>query len=257
MIGVTPGQADESAKVDLYVPLIQDPNFKLFQKNPTGSSLFLCIGRLKDGVTLQQAQSDLEVIRRNLAASYPVTNNGFGIRPIPYLDSAVSDYAATVWLLEGAVACLLLITCANVANLTLARAQERRKEMTIRAALGASRTELAIQILTESTVLAFAGGIIGLLMAIGALEAIKELAPPDVQRFQEIGLDGGSLVFVAAVTLFTALASGLFPAWTIPRTNLTSALKQEKANEPEPPVHNGNEVKRSWLQHRLRLHSLS
>ncbi len=227
VIGVTPGQADESAKVDLYVPLSQDPDFDSSKKIRRGASFYSCIGRLKDRVTLQQAQADLEVIRQNLVASYPATDAGFGIRLVPYLDSVVTDYSATVWLLEGAVTCLLLITCANVANLLLARAQERRKEMTIRAALGASRIKLASQILAESTVLATAGGIIGLLMAIGALEAIKELAPPDVLRFQEIRLDGGSLAFVVAVTLFTALASGLFPAWTVPKTNLTSALKRE------------------------------
>jgi len=139
----------------------------------------------------------------------------------------VRDYSATVWLLEAAVACLLLITCANVANLLLARAQERGRDKSIRAALGASWIRLAAQLLTESTVLAVTGGLIGVLIAIWALEAIKDLAPPDILRLQEVGLDAGSLIFVLAVTLFAALASGVLPAWRISKANLGSAIKEE------------------------------
>lgn len=101
-----------------------------------------CIGRLKDGVTLQQAQADFEVINQNLIANYPDTGAGFGIKLVPFLDSVVGDYSATLWLLGVAVGCLLAITCANTSNLLLAWAQERKQEITIRSALGASRQRL-------------------------------------------------------------------------------------------------------------------
>ena len=227
VIGVTPAQANESAKTDVYVPLSHSVYFGTWLTIQRGSHNFSCIGRLKEGVTLQQAQADLEVIRQNLADRYPKTDQAFGIRAVPYLDSVMTDYTATLWLLEAAVACLLLITCANVANLLLARAQERRREVNIRAALGASRLRLVIELLRESSLLAAGGAVIGVLLAAWAVAAIRTFAPPDVARFQEIELDGGVLVFVLLVTGLTALLSGLFPALINSQANLSSALKQE------------------------------
>lgn len=226
VIGVTLGQADESRKVDLYVPLSQSPDFASI-KIRRGAHNFSAIGRLKEGITLQQAQADLEVIDRSLLASYPVWHAGFGARLMPYLDSVVNDYSATLWLLEAAVAFLFLITCANVANLLVARAQERRREIVIRAALGADWTKLVVHLLVESAVLALAGGVFGLLLSVFALNAIKVFAPPNITRFQEIGLNGGSLVLVVVVILFTALFSGLFPAWSKSKANLAFVLKEE------------------------------
>ena len=227
VIGVTPAQANESVPVDLYVPLGQSPYFGTLTTTARGSHNFSCIGRVKEGSSLHEAQADLEVIRQNLAARYPDTNKAFGIRLVPYLDSAMTDYSTTLWLLEAAVACLLLITCANVANLLLARARERRREISIRAALGASRWRLIIQLLLESSVLAATGGVIGLLFSGWVLDVIRSLAPPDIARFQEVSLDAGALVFVLIITLLTALFSGLFPALVNSEINLASALKQE------------------------------
>ena len=227
VIGVTPAQADEAAPVELYVPLGQNPRFGKLLTTNRGNHNFVCIARLREGVELRSAQADLEVIRQNLAARYPETDKAFGIRLVPYLDSAMTNYSLTLWLLEGAVACLLLITCANIANLLLARARERRREISIRSALGASRLRLIIQLLFESTVLAVLGGVIGMLLSAWALTVIKSLAPPDIARFQEISLDAGTLLFVLVVTLLTALFSGLVPALTNSEINLASALKQE------------------------------
>jgi putative ABC transport system permease protein len=227
VIGITPAQGNEGRPVDLYVPVSQAPFFGTTLTTTRGGHSFSSIGRLKPDTSIQQALADLQVTRQNLADSYPQTNKAFGIRLFPYLDSVMTDYSTTLWLLEAAVACLLLITCANVGNLLLARTRERRKEITIRAALGAGRFRLAIELLLESLVLAVAGGCIGLLLSYWAVDAIRGLAPRDISRFQDITVDAGALIFVLAVTFFAALFSGLAPALMNSRISLGSALKRE------------------------------
>ena len=226
IVGVAPGQVDGSHKIDLYLPFSLGPNYADVTKR-RGGHMFNCIGRLKDGVTLQQAQADFEVINRNLITAYPATNAGFAVKLIPLLDSVVGNYAATLWLLGGAVVCLLLITCANTANLLLARARERSKEMTVRAALGASRGRLLIQLLSESLILAFFGGALGLLTASWAVSFIKWLDGGEVNRLQTITIDGTALLFVFGLTLVTAVLFGLLPGLVISRANLSSALRDE------------------------------
>ncbi|HEX6564941.1 MAG TPA: ABC transporter permease [Chthoniobacterales bacterium] len=227
VVGVTPGQADEGSNVELYIATNQDPDFAPNKKIRRGAFYYDCVGRLRDGVTLQQATADLEVIQENLVAQYPATDAGFGVRVAPYLEGVVSDYSTTVWLLEGAVACLLLVTCANVGNLLLARAQERLREVSIRAALGASRSRLVAQLLTESVVVSVGGAILGIGIAVWSLQAIKSADASDIPRVQEVTVDNASLAFVFLVMLATALASGLLPAWTGSRVNLAYALNRE------------------------------
>ncbi len=227
VVGITPGQADEGFKVELYVAINQDPAFAPNKKIRRGAFDYDCVGRLKDGVTLQQAREDLEVIQQNLIALYPATDAGFGIRIVPYLKGVVSDYSTTVWLLEGAVGCLLLVTCANVANLLLARAQERLREVSIRAALGANRSRLVAQLLSESVVLSVGGAILGTGIAVWTLQAIKSADSSDIPRVQEVTVDNASLAFVLLVMLATAVASGLFPALIGSKVNLADALNRE------------------------------
>jgi putative ABC transport system permease protein len=227
VVGVTPPQANEEGIVDLFVPLGQSKYFGTFVTTQRGSHNFGCMGRIRDGITISQAQADLEVIRKNLADRYPATNSAYGIRIVPYLDSVVDDYSPTLWLLEGAVACLLLITCANVANLLLARTRERRREISIRVAIGANRLRIITQVLAESVVLAVAGSLVGVALSYSALRAIKALTPSNVARFQEVQIDAGALLFVLIITVLTALFSGLFPALINSRTNLATELKQE------------------------------
>jgi putative ABC transport system permease protein len=226
VIGVTPEQASETERIDLYIPFSLSPLYRDVSSRRSGH-MFRCIGRLKDGVTLQEAQADFEVISRNLIAQYPVTSTGFGVKLVPLLDSVVRDYSGTLWLLGGAVLCLLLITCANTANLLLARARERTQEMTVRAALGASRERLIFQLLSESIVLALVGGVAGLMTSCGVVSLIKALAPEDISRFQAVSIDGTALLFVSALTLLTAFLFGLLPALVISRANLASALREE------------------------------
>jgi putative ABC transport system permease protein len=211
VIGITPQQANEIQRIDLFIPFTVSPNYKDVSSRRSGH-MFGCIGRLKEGVTLQQAQADFEVINRNLITKYPDTSAPFGIRLEPLLNSVVSDYSATLWLLGGAVLCLLLITCANTANLLLARARERTKEITVRAALGASRERLLVQLLSESLILALLGGGVGLLTACWGVSLIKVLDPGKITRLQTIAIDGTALLFVFVLTLLTAVLFGLLPA---------------------------------------------
>ena len=227
VVGVTPGQADEGSNVELYIATNQDPDFAPNKKIRRGAFYYDCVGRLRDDVTLPQATADLEVIQENLVAQYPATDAGFGVRVAPYLEGVVSDYSTTVWLLEGAVVCLLLVTCANVGNLLLVRAQERVREVSIRAALGANRSRLVAQLLTESVVLSVGGSILGIGIAVWSLQAIKSADASDIPRVQEVTVDNTSLAFVFLVMLATALASGLLPAWTGSRVNLAYALNRE------------------------------
>src|SRR4030095_14361883 len=150
---------------------------------------FTGIGRLKPGVTLKQADADLDTIARDLERKYPESNTGQRTKLGTPLEYAVGDYRHALNLLLAAVDCVLLIACANVANLQLARALTRGKELAVRAALGASRWRLARQLLTESSVLAILGAGLGVLLAIWSLDVIHGLSPPQSLRFQETRID--------------------------------------------------------------------
>jgi predicted permease len=225
VIGVTPAVASESAKINLYVPLNQSRFYGTVDMAQRLNHNFACVGRLKNNAAFTAAKADLEVIQQNLVSRY-TEDFGFGIRAVPYLDTVIGSYSGSLWLVEAAVACLLVITCANVATLLLVRAQERAREMSVRAALGANRRKLIVQLLIENSVLAFAGGVVGLAAVAWTLEAIRTLAPDEFTRFQEVRLDTGAMIFVLVITLVTAVLSGLFPALVNSRTNLASALKQ-------------------------------
>jgi len=225
IVGVSPAQANEWVRVDVYLPLNQGPDFN--EARQARAAFFLSgIGRLKKNVTLRQAQVDLETINKELSAQYPAAHSGVGICLVPYLDSVVNNYSASLWLLEGAVGCLLLITCANVASLLVIRVQERRREFSIRGALGASRRQVIFQSMFETSALALAGGMLGLPLAGWAVNLIKSVSPEDITRFQEVVLDNSSLVFVIAVTFCAALMAGLLPAWLGSDVDLVPALAE-------------------------------
>jgi predicted permease len=235
VIGVVPAQPNDwgPPSADLYVPahLIVPLGFIATNRgNPLelrDVHNFGCIGRLKPGFSLIQAQVDLETIHNNLLVRYPDTNRGYALRVLPLLDGMLSDYAATTWLLGAAVICLLLISCANVANLLFARGLQRRREMSIRSAIGATRWRLIIQLLLETLLLSFLGGLVGLFIALGSVETIKRLNPPGLYRFQELSVNLNALIFVFAVILLTSLLAGLIPAWSLSRAGSSSVLKNE------------------------------
>lgn len=185
------------------------------------------VGRLNPGVSLQQAQADLGRIARALSQQYPKSNTDEGVSVTTYLQYVVRNSdPAGLWMLLGAVGLLLLVACANVANLLLARAAGRQKTNAIRTALGASRARLMGEQMVESLCLGLAGGALGLGLATAAMRAAPGLLPPYVARAQAIGLDAPVLLFALALALVTSVLFGLAPAWRGTQTRLSDVLKQ-------------------------------
>jgi predicted permease len=169
------------------------------------------VGRLRPGVTLEQARADMNGVQARLAERYPDSDADVGIRLRPLKDVIVGGSRGSLWLVFGAVSLLLLIACANIAALLLARAAQRERDVAVRYSLGATRRSVAAQTLTEAAVLAFAGALVGVVVASGASAAFRVLAP-DLPRLDEVGLDWRILTYTAASTIVVALLCGLFPA---------------------------------------------
>jgi putative ABC transport system permease protein len=187
---------------------------------------FECYGRLKPEATMQSAQEELSAIAARLEATYPDTNKDKGARLASLKELVVGDSRALLWILLGAVSFVLLIACANVANLLLARATTRAKEVAIRSALGASRRQIVGQFLTESLLLALAGGTVGLFVAMWAADALVALQPRGIPRLDEIGIDTRVLGFTLGVSVVTGILFGLAPAIQISKPDVAAAIKE-------------------------------
>ena len=217
-------------------PFSTDPNFrpqmwKLQGWTPQERAIrdnhnYGVIARLKPGVTLDQARAEMNTISDRLAQQYPKDDKGWGATAISLRQDIVGDVRTPLLILLGAVAFVLLIACANIANLVLAKTLSRRKEVAIRAALGASRRRLLQQVLAETVLLALSGGVLGLLFAHYGIVFIVKFMGMQLPRSSSIGLDGGVLAFTLGISLLTGLAAGLLPALRLTREDVNEALKQ-------------------------------
>jgi predicted permease len=209
---------------DVYTPIGQwnDPSFRDRRISVSAH----VVGRLKPGVTLPQAKADMDVIARNLANAFPVADKQAGIGVVSMKEDIVGVVQPFLLMLLGAVGFLLLIACANVANLLLARSMGRSREFAVRAALGAGHLRVIRQLLTESFLLAGLGGALGLLLAYCGTKAVLNTLPGTLPRTEEIALDGRVLLFTLAVSLFAAIFFGLAPALKGSRVNLMEVLRE-------------------------------
>jgi predicted permease len=224
IVGVLPASFSLYRGTDVYVPIGQW-NSRALQSRSAGLGLH-GIGRLKPGVTLAQAQADLDGVMRRLAEAYPEANRGNGAALVPLKERLVGGVGPTLWMLLGAVGFVLAVACVNVSNLLLARSTGRTREFAIRAALGAGQWRLLRQSLTESTLLALAGGALGLLLAAWGTRAALNVLPTGLPRADEVGLDARVLLFTLAVSLLTGILAGLAPALKTSQRRLSETLKE-------------------------------
>ena len=227
VIGIAPAGFQSpvlGSRQDIWVPLAQDPLFSTWMTRRGGHWLRV-IGRLKPGVSIAQAQAEMNTIADRLAREFPAENAGWTVRIFPLQAMMAGDVGTELLVLLGAVGLVLLIACVNIANLLLARATSRGREISVRVALGAGRGRIIRQLLTESAVVGLLGGAAGIALAWWGVRALRSMLPPDLSQIPTIGINGWVLGFALLLSLAASLIFGLAPALFEARPNLQNGLK--------------------------------
>jgi putative ABC transport system permease protein len=220
IVGVAPAWCTFPGRAEVWLPV--DTVFPESAERTAHN--YQVIARLRPDVSLREAQTEMDGIAARLARQFPDSNTNKGIRLVPLQETLVGGHRATLWSMLAAEGLVLLIACANIANLLLARGARRMPEMALRAALGASRGRIVRHLLAESLVLAGLGAAAGVLVAVWGLDALLALAPAGIPRLEEVSIDGWALGFAGGVSLLVCLLTGLFPALHATRPDLKSAL---------------------------------
>ena len=228
VVGILPASfryPDGAPRQHVWIPVAQDPLFGPLMERP-GTPLLAGIGRLKPGVSLTQAQSEMRTLAARLAKEFPAQDSGLTIRIEPYRQFVVGNVKSALLILLGAVGLVLLIACANIANLLLSRATSRGREIAVRIALGAGRTRIVRQLLTESALLGLLGGLAGVLLAAFSVWSLRPFLPPELMQIGSIHVGGPVLAFALLLSLSAALIFGLAPALIATPSNLQANIKE-------------------------------
>jgi len=226
IIGVMPEHFNYPKGAEVYAPFSFTPALLSNRQNHA----HYVLGRLKPGVTIEGAQSDVDTIMKRLEAQYPETNTSLGANVYPIVKDTVRTYDTALWIMMGAVGFVLLIACANVANLMLARATGRQKEIALRSALGASRWRIIRQLLTESVIVALIGGVLGTFVAFWGIDVLRAANPGEAAKFapgwHNLGINVPVLFFTLGLSFLSGIIFGLAPAWQVSKPDLNNALKE-------------------------------
>ena len=222
VVGIMPSGFSFPDQAEMWLPMAFSPN----ETKNRESHIVHVVGRMKSGVTVKEAQTEMSLLANQLAQQYPDTDGGWDVTVVPLLDQVVGEIRPSLLILLGAVGVVLLIACANVANLLLARAATRQKEIAIRSAVGASGRKLIRQLLTESVMLSLIGGALGLLLSYWAVNLLVAAIPEDIPRIKSVQINGWVLGFTVIVSLLTGVVFGLAPALHASRPDLNEILKE-------------------------------
>jgi predicted permease len=221
-----------NSKQDVWIPLVQDPLFGSWMARRGGHWLPV-FGRLKPGVSIPQAQAEMDTISERLASEFPAENKGWTVRLVPMQKEIVGDVRTALLVLLGAVGLVLLIACANIANLLLTRATSRSKEIAVRTALGAGRSRIIRQLLSETAVLGLLGGAVGIALAYWGVRGLSSLLPDNLPQMNAIRVDNFVLIFALALSAIASIAFGMVPALFASKSDIQSSLREGSSRSGE------------------------